>query len=57
MLSVPSGSKNIREGLSDDEPIVFESVKSIDFENLLWMFYNQLCCSDSTFIQEAGVLI
>lgn len=43
MLSVPTGENDkIPEGLSDDRPIVLHTVKSIDFERLLWMFYNKL---------------
>jgi hypothetical protein len=39
MLSFPSGSA---EGQSDDCPIVLQNVKSIDFERLVWIFYNGL---------------
>jgi hypothetical protein len=44
MLAYPSESETTTEGLSDDTPIVYvlEHVKSIDFEHMLWMFYNEL---------------
>jgi hypothetical protein len=41
MLSIPSGSETATEGLSDDKPIVLEDVKSLDFERMMWMFYNE----------------
>jgi hypothetical protein len=42
MLSIPSGSETTIGGLSDDNPIVPQGVKRVDFENILWMFYNEL---------------
>jgi hypothetical protein len=42
MLSIPSGSETTIEGLSDDNPIVLEDVRRVDFENMLWMFYDEL---------------
>jgi hypothetical protein len=42
MLSIPSGSETTIGGLSDDNPIVLQGVKRVDFENILWMFYNEL---------------
>jgi len=42
MLSVPTGGiDKTPEGLSDESPIVVHTVKSIDFERMLWMFYNK----------------
>jgi len=42
MLSIPTGTSDvIPEGLSDDKPIILQNVKSIDFERMLWMFYNK----------------
>jgi len=38
MFSMPSGT--IVEGLSDDKPIFLEGVKSVDFQRLLWLFYD-----------------
>ncbi|KIM76793.1 hypothetical protein PILCRDRAFT_91427 [Piloderma croceum F 1598] len=40
MLSFPSGSETFTEGQSDDRPIVLQNVKSIDFERMVWIFYN-----------------
>jgi hypothetical protein len=40
MLLRPSGFKTFTDGQSDDRPIVLQNVKSIDFERILWMFYN-----------------
>jgi len=40
MLSIPSGSEKATEGLADDKPIKLQGVKSIDFERMMWMFYN-----------------
>ncbi|KIM74907.1 hypothetical protein PILCRDRAFT_25199, partial [Piloderma croceum F 1598] len=48
MLSIPSGSKTATEGLSDDKPILLQNVKSIDFERMMWMFYNKRCCRSYT---------
>jgi hypothetical protein len=43
MFSLSAGSETtIEEGLSDDKPIILQDVKSVDFENMLWMFYNEL---------------
>jgi hypothetical protein len=42
MLSLPSGSEKDPEGLSDNNPIELQGVRSIDFERLVWMFYNEL---------------
>jgi hypothetical protein len=43
MFSLPTGSETTTEGgLSDDKPIILQDVKSVDFENMLWMFYNEL---------------
>jgi len=41
MLLIPSGSETTVEGISDHNPIVLQDVKSIDFERMLWMFYNE----------------
>ena len=41
MLSIPSGPEMSMEGLSDDKPIALEDVKSLDFERMMWMFYNE----------------
>ena len=41
MLSIPSGSETATEGLSDDKPILLQDVRSIDFEHMMWMFYNK----------------
>jgi len=40
MFSMPSGTETIVEGLSDDKPIFLEGVKSVDFQRLLWLFYD-----------------
>ena len=40
MLSLPTPSEVVAEGLSDDNPILLQGVKSLDFSRLLWMFYN-----------------
>jgi len=42
MLSLPSGSETFTEGQLDDRPIVLQNVKSIDFERMVWIFYNGL---------------
>lgn len=41
MLSMPAEPNTTVEGESDDKPIILEGVKSIDFEHLLWMWYEK----------------
>jgi hypothetical protein len=41
MLSMPTEPDTTVEGESDDKPIILEGVKSIDFEHLLWMWYEK----------------
>lgn len=40
MFSVPTGQDEVAEGLSDDSPILLEGVQSVDFQRLLWLFYD-----------------
>jgi hypothetical protein len=54
MISLPSGSEAVTEGKSDDKPIVLQDVKSIDFECMLWMFYNELVSSTPLHILGKG---
>ena len=56
MLLFPSGSETFTEGQSDDRPIVLQNVKSIDFERLIWIFYNGLGFFDP-FYARKGLLI
>jgi hypothetical protein len=38
---MPAATAPNPEGLSDDHPISLEGINSLDFERLLWVFYNQ----------------
>jgi hypothetical protein len=40
MLSLPISDDMVTEGLSNDNPILLEGVRSVDFARLLWMFYH-----------------
>jgi hypothetical protein len=42
MLSLLNEAEPSTNGLSDAMPIVLQDMKSIDFERMLWMFYNGL---------------
>lgn len=42
MLTLPTASETVAEGMSDEKPINLQGVESIDFERFLWMFYNEL---------------
>jgi len=41
MLSLPVAEGRVAEGSSDDLPIFLEQVKSSDFAQLLWVYYNE----------------
>lgn len=41
MLLCPTSEGAEPEGGSDSNPIVLEGVKAVDFQRLLWVFYNE----------------
>ena len=46
MFSMPQGSQNMVEGLSDDKPIRLDGVAKNDFEQLLKALFRRSVCSN-----------
>jgi len=57
MLSRPSGFNTFTDGQSDDRPIVLQNVKSIDFERILWMFYDGIYSDYTASAEEWSSII
>jgi hypothetical protein len=41
MLSLPTAIDVVPEGLSDDNPIVLQGIRSVNFGRLLWLLYHR----------------